>query len=174
MHHVLGAFNQWLDEDWGLNYKGRIFASPYVTLADVDWACAQLEWALERDARILVMRPSAVFTRNGPRSPGHKDFDPFWARVNEAGITVVTHIGATRHDSNGYDTKSIDTAQSWDLGRVSPTFSAPETSTTSLPAWCSTGSSNASPIYGSPRSKTAQNFLADLLRTFDRDQGACR
>ncbi|MDJ0851776.1 MAG: amidohydrolase family protein [Myxococcota bacterium] len=33
---------------------------------------------------------------------------PFWARVNEAGITVVTHIGATRHDSNGYDTGSID------------------------------------------------------------------
>jgi len=54
------------------------------------------------------MRPSAVFTRNGPRNPGHKDFDPFWARVNEAGITVVTHIGATRHDSNGYDTRKID------------------------------------------------------------------
>ena len=54
------------------------------------------------------MRPSAVFTRNGPRNPGHTDFDPFWSLVNEAGITVVTHIGQTRHDSNGYDTKSID------------------------------------------------------------------
>ena len=28
--------------------------------------------------------------------------------MNEAGITVVTHIGATRHDSNGYDVKNID------------------------------------------------------------------
>ena len=28
--------------------------------------------------------------------------------MNEAGITVVTHIGATRHDSNGYDTRNID------------------------------------------------------------------
>ena len=105
---TFGAFNRWLDEDWGLNYKDRIFTSPYITLADVDWACAQLEWALERDARILVMRPSAVFTRNGPRNPGHEDFDPFWARVNEAGITVVTHIGATRHDTNGYDTARFD------------------------------------------------------------------
>ena len=105
---TFGAFNQWLEEDWGLTYKDRIFTSPYITLADVDWACEQLEWALARDARILVMRPSAVFTRNGPRNPGHKDFDPFWARVNEAGITVVTHIGATRHDSNGYDTRKID------------------------------------------------------------------
>ena len=102
------AFNRWLEEDWGMVYKDRIFTSPYISLADVDWACEQLEWALERDARTVVMRPSAVFTRNGPRNPGHADFDPFWARVNEAGITVVTHIGQTRHDSNGYDTKSID------------------------------------------------------------------
>jgi len=105
---TFGAFNRWLDEDWGLTYQGRIFTAPYITLADVDWACAQLEWALERDARMVVMRPSAVFTRNGPRNPGHTDFDGFWARANEAGITVVTHIGATRHDSNGYDVKNID------------------------------------------------------------------
>lgn len=102
------SFNRWLDEDWGLTYKGKLFSAPYITLADVDWACEQLEWALAKDARILVMRPGAVFTRNGPRNPGHPDFDPFWARVNEAGITVVTHIGATRHSSNGYDQRSVD------------------------------------------------------------------
>ncbi len=102
------AFNRWLEEDWGLTYMDRIFTAPYISLADVDWACAELEWALERDARIVVMRPSAVFTRQGPRNPGHTDFDPFWARVNEAGITVVAHIGATRHDNNGYDKKSVD------------------------------------------------------------------
>ncbi|MDA0272338.1 MAG: amidohydrolase family protein [Proteobacteria bacterium] len=105
---TFSAFNRWLDEDWGLVYKDRLFSAPYITLADVDWACEQLEWALERDARMIVMRPSAVFTRNGPRNPGHKDFDRFWARVNESGITVVAHIGQTRHDSNGYDTKNID------------------------------------------------------------------
>jgi len=105
---TFSAFNKWLEEDWGMVYKDRIFTSPYITLADVDWACEQLEWALERDARTVVMRPSAVFTRNGPRNPGHKEFDPFWARVNEAGITVVVHIGQTRHDTNGYDTKNLD------------------------------------------------------------------
>ena len=102
------AFNRWLNEDWGLVYKNQIFTSPYISLADVDWAVKELEWALENDARTVVMRPSAVFTKDGPRNPGHKDFDPFWSRVNEAGITVVTHIGQTRHDSNGYDTKNID------------------------------------------------------------------
>lgn len=105
---TFGAFNRWLDEDWGLTYRNRLFAAPYMTLADVGWACEQLEWALERDARIIVLRPSAVFTRDGARNPGHSDFDPFWARANEAGITVVTHIGATKHSSNGYDARGND------------------------------------------------------------------
>ena len=29
------AFNRWLAEDWGMAYRDRIFASPYITLADV-------------------------------------------------------------------------------------------------------------------------------------------
>lgn len=102
------AFNQWLDEDWGFNYQNRLFAAPYISLADVEWACDELEKALAKDARVLVMRPSAVYTRRGPRNPAAPEFDPFWARVNEAGITVVAHIGATRHDSNGYDVKNQD------------------------------------------------------------------
>ena len=32
------AFNRWLDEDWGFAYQDRIFAAPYISLADVDWA----------------------------------------------------------------------------------------------------------------------------------------
>ena len=102
------AFNQWLDEDWGFNYQNRLFAAPYISLADVEWACDELEKALAKDARVLVMRPSAVYTRRGPRNPAAPEFDPFWSRVNEAGITVVAHIGATRHDSNGYDIKNQD------------------------------------------------------------------
>ena len=105
---LYSAFNQWLDEDWGFNYENRLFSAPYISLASVNHACEELEKALKKDARILVMRPSAVFTKEGPRNPGHKVFDPFWSRVNEAGITVVVHIGQTRHDSNGYDVKNQD------------------------------------------------------------------
>ena len=96
------GFNRWLDEDWGLTYKGRLFAAPYITLADVEWACDELEWALERDARLLVMRPSAVCTRDGWLSPGDERFDPFWERANEAGITVVAHVGSNGYTANGY------------------------------------------------------------------------
>ena len=96
------AFNRWLDEDWGLDYHGRIFAAPYVSLCDLDWACAELEWALSRGARVIVMRPAAAFTALGPRSPSDPCFDPFWARVNEAGITVVVHAGDSGYTAHGY------------------------------------------------------------------------
>ena len=43
---LFGAFNRWLDEDWGFNIQGRIYGAPYITLADVDWACRELEWVL--------------------------------------------------------------------------------------------------------------------------------
>ncbi len=96
------GFNRWLDEDWGLSHEGRIFSAPYLSLADVDWACAEVEWALQRDARMLVMRPAAAWTAEGPRSPADPCFDPFWARVQEAGITVVIHTGNSGYGTNGY------------------------------------------------------------------------
>ena len=40
------SFNRWLSEDWGFNYRDRIFAAPYMTLVDVDAAVRELEWAL--------------------------------------------------------------------------------------------------------------------------------
>jgi predicted TIM-barrel fold metal-dependent hydrolase len=96
------AFNRWLVEDWGFAYEERIFAAPYLSLADVDWAVRELEWALGQGARIVCMRPSAVQTADGPRSPGDSCFDPFWARVNEAGIVVAIHAGDSGHSSQGY------------------------------------------------------------------------
>jgi predicted TIM-barrel fold metal-dependent hydrolase len=96
------AFNRWLAEDWGFAYRDRIFAAPYVSLADVDWACDELDWALGEGARSIVMRAAAPTTETGQRSPFDPVFDPFWARVNEAGITVVVHAGDSGYSSNGY------------------------------------------------------------------------
>jgi predicted TIM-barrel fold metal-dependent hydrolase len=96
------AFNRWLDDDWGFDYQGRVFASPYITLADLDWAIRELEWALEHGARTVVMRPAAPHTRDGQVPVSDPRNDPFWARVNEAGITVVAHAGDSGYSSNGY------------------------------------------------------------------------
>lgn len=96
------AFNRWLQEDWGFDHADRIFAGPYISLASVEWACKEVEWAIENGARVIVMRPAAPTTENGQRSPFDDMYDPFWARVNEAGITTVIHAGDSGYSSNGY------------------------------------------------------------------------
>jgi hypothetical protein len=96
------AFNRWLDEDWGFAYQGRIYAAPYISLCEVDFACRELEWALSRGARVVCTRPAAAWTAAGPLSPADPAFDPFWARVAEAGVTFVVHAGDSGYSSNGY------------------------------------------------------------------------
>lgn len=96
------AFNRWLLEDWGFGADGRIFAGPYLSLANVDWAVSELEWAIDNGARVIVMRAGAPTTDTGVKSPFDEMFDPFWARLNEAGIPLVIHAGDTGYSSNGY------------------------------------------------------------------------
>ncbi|MED5232302.1 MAG: amidohydrolase family protein [Actinomycetota bacterium] len=96
------GFNRWLLEDWGFDHGDAIFGSPYLSLADVDLAVAELEWCLDQGARTIVMRPAAVWTATGPRSPGDPMFDPFWSRVAEAGITTVVHAGDSGYSTQGY------------------------------------------------------------------------
>jgi predicted TIM-barrel fold metal-dependent hydrolase len=96
------AFNRWLEEDWGFQFADRIFAGPYISLASVDWAVRELEWAIDKGARVIVMRPAAPTTEQGQRSPFDTMYDPFWARVDEAGITTVIHAGDSGYSSNGY------------------------------------------------------------------------
>jgi predicted TIM-barrel fold metal-dependent hydrolase len=113
---MFDAFNRWLEEDWGFAYADRIFAAPYLSLADVTAAIRQLEWALDKGARVIVMRPAAPNTPLGQRPPGHEWFDPFWARVNEAGITVVAHAGDSGYSLNGYGRGSFQSGFGSDAG----------------------------------------------------------
>ena len=86
---VLRAFNRWLEDDWGYAWRDRIFAVPLLSLLDVDAACAELERVLGLGARLVHLKTGPV----AGRSPADPIFDPFWARVDEAGIPVVFHIG---------------------------------------------------------------------------------
>jgi predicted TIM-barrel fold metal-dependent hydrolase len=87
------GFNRWLEEDWGFNYKDRLFAAPMISLVDVDAAVAEVEFALEHDARIVCVKGGPVFAPNESWSPGHPRHDPVWARLNEAGVSVGIHSG---------------------------------------------------------------------------------
>ncbi len=86
-----------MEEDWGFAYQERIFAAPYITLADPDNAVRELEWALERDARFVVMIGGPVTTASGPKAPADPTFDGFWQLANDAGITALYHGGETAY-----------------------------------------------------------------------------
>ena len=90
-HVVIHAFNQWLHEQWSYDYRGRIFTTPVITLPIVERAIEELDWVLARGARAVLVRPATVPGYRGPRSFALAEFDPFWARVEAAGIVVVLH-----------------------------------------------------------------------------------
>ena len=88
------AFNLWLDEDWGFAFADRIHAVPLLSLRDRDKAVAELEFVLDRGARVVGMRPGPAYGR----SLADPHFDPFWARINEAGVPVAFHIGESGYN----------------------------------------------------------------------------
>ena len=106
---ILRAFNRWLDDDWGFAYQNRIFAAPFLTLSDLDRAVLELEWCIDRGARVVTLRNGPAFTPEGTRSPADPMFDPFWARVEEAGIVLTTHAGF----EDGYVDVERAVARTW-------------------------------------------------------------
>ena len=118
---LMRGFNRWIEENWGFDYKGKIFASPYISLVDLDQAVSELEWCLEKGARTIVMRPAPIWTEGGQLSPGDPVFDPFWSRVNEAGITTVIHAGDSGYSSQGYAEDSFGSSMA---GRYRPSIKA--------------------------------------------------
>ncbi len=107
------AFNRWLEEDWGFAYQETLYAAPYIPLVDPAWAVEELEWAIGAGARMISMTPGPVNTGGGSRSPADEVYEPFWARVNEAGITLSFHSGDAGYNKfaddwgNGGDFKAF-------------------------------------------------------------------
>ena len=94
MYANLHAFNRWLLDDWGFDYRGRIFAAPLLSLLDVEQAVEELEWVLAEGARIVSLRPGPAFGR----SPADPTFDRFWAILDEARVPVAYHIAESGYN----------------------------------------------------------------------------
>jgi predicted TIM-barrel fold metal-dependent hydrolase len=90
-HAVVHALNQWMHEEWTFDYEHRIFPTPVISLCIVERAIEELDWVVERGARVILVRPAPVPGFLGPRSPALPEFDPFWKRVAEAGVLVGMH-----------------------------------------------------------------------------------
>jgi predicted TIM-barrel fold metal-dependent hydrolase len=99
---ALGAFNRWLEEDWGFGADGRVFGVPLLSLVDVPLAVAELERLLARGARMVHLLAGPV-AEPGPgaragRSPGDPHFDPVWSRLAEARVPVAYHAAESGYN----------------------------------------------------------------------------
>ena len=86
-YKLFHAFNLWLDDDWGFAHADRIYGAPFIPMLDPQLACAELDAVLERGAKVIVMRPGPA----GGRSPADPAWDPYWSRIDEAGIVAAYH-----------------------------------------------------------------------------------
>ena len=87
------ALNRYLAREWGFNYKGRLFTPPFLPMADAELAIAELDMLMNDPDGA----PKVILMPTGPsvhRSPFRPELDPFWARCNEAGINVATHLAS--------------------------------------------------------------------------------
>jgi predicted TIM-barrel fold metal-dependent hydrolase len=86
------AYNEWLLELCAAGH-GRLFGHAVVPATGVADAVAELEWALARGYRGVLLSTFA----SGSVEPSADD-DPFWARAAEAGVAVALHIGSFHAD----------------------------------------------------------------------------
>lgn len=69
----------------------RLMGVGVIPLHDPVSAVAELEFAIKSGLEAMWIPHYAA----GDRSPGHVDLDPFWARLAEAGVPFVMHIGGS-------------------------------------------------------------------------------
>ena len=82
------AYNEWLLEFCAAS-PGRLFGHAIIPATGVADAVAELEWALARGYRAVL-----ISTFPGGTVEPTKEDDPFWARAAEAGVPVALHIGS--------------------------------------------------------------------------------
>jgi predicted TIM-barrel fold metal-dependent hydrolase len=77
--------------DWCKQTHGRVWPSLQVNMTRPDWAIAELE-------RVLKIGGAGGITVSCARPPGgtapsHSQWDPFWARLEEAKVPGLLHLG---------------------------------------------------------------------------------
>ena len=95
-HKAFHAYNLWLEDDWGYGYKGRLWSPAYIPMLDPELAADELEFVVNRGAKIVSVRPGPA----AGRSPADPVFDRFWSIANEAKTFVAYHAygGYTVYD----------------------------------------------------------------------------
>jgi len=69
----------------------RLMGVGIVPLDDPEHAIRELDWALDNGLESIWVPHRAPIDR----SPGHVEFDPFWARLAESGTPFLLHVGGS-------------------------------------------------------------------------------
>jgi predicted TIM-barrel fold metal-dependent hydrolase len=97
-HAVIHSLNEWIYDEWQFNYEDRIYSTPVITLPIVEKAIEELEWVVERGARVVLIRPAPAWGFRGPRSFALPEFDPLWEKVVEHDVLIAMHSSDSGYD----------------------------------------------------------------------------
>ena len=107
MYANIRAFNRWIHEEVGYAYENRMFLPPYIALADVDLAVAELETVLAQGAPMVQFKSGhAHGGRDNPfggRSIADPLFDPDLVAHRRGRARVAIHLGGTDYQKYGAD-----------------------------------------------------------------------
>jgi len=89
------AFNEWINDDWGFDRDGRIYSAAIPDARRSRERIDEVEWVLGRGAKLINVRSAPPPVASGATSPADPVFDPVWARIEEAGALLCTHLGSS-------------------------------------------------------------------------------
>lgn len=90
---LISAYNRYMDDEWGFNYRDRIYTTGLLSFEDKEWAKKEIDYLLKRGLRTIALPPGPFQNR----SPADPYFDDLWAPLNEAGVVVQYHIGEAKY-----------------------------------------------------------------------------
>jgi len=96
-HAAFHSLNMWIKEEWGFGDDNVFYATPVITLMEVEKAMEEAEWIINQGSKVVLIRPSYVPGWRGNRGMGSMEFEPVFARLEEAGIFIAFHSS-----DNGY------------------------------------------------------------------------
>jgi len=88
---ALSAYNTWAAEQVA-GHTDRLIPASLVDLADLPWALEEVSRMRALGSRVVQVKCEPA----GDRSLAHPDFDPFWATVEDLGMSVMFHLQGGR------------------------------------------------------------------------------
>ena len=88
----------------------RLMGVGVVSLDDPESAITELEWAIDAGLEAMWIPHRAPIGM----APGHVDLEPFWARLAEAGVPFVIHVGgAPLHTAKAWSNNGRAKTRDW-------------------------------------------------------------